>query len=338
MSQPIHLSIDAMGGDQGPRLVVEASLAFLKRHSNTHLTLFGDLPVMKPYLSVHDSQTSHRITLEHAPDTVAPDERAGSALRHKQNSSMWKSVEWVASGHADACVSGGNTGALMAIGRKLITTFPGVSRPAICKSIPTARGASFLLDLGANLSCTPEQLEQFALMGAALARVYGRENPTVALLNVGTELSKGSDAIQSAASLLQNNPAINFAGFVEGHGLYRGNVDVVVCDGMVGNVALKVSEGVASFIFESLQKKFRENYINRLVGAIAKPVIKSWLKEYNPSNFNGAAMLGLKHTLVKSHGGTDRFGFEQALLTAVEQVSANIPQRIAQSLAASNNT
>ncbi|WP_037992989.1 phosphate acyltransferase PlsX [Teredinibacter turnerae] len=330
MSQPIHLSIDAMGGDQGPRLVVEASIAFLKRYPHTRLTLFGDFADLEA--AVKGSVCASRISLTQTELTVAADERAGSALRHKQGSSMWKAVELVATGQADACVSGGNTGALMAMGRKLIKTFPGVSRPAICKPIPTARGSSFILDLGANLNCSAQQLVQFALMGSALARVYGCENPSVALLNVGTELSKGSESILTAAALMREHPAINFAGFVEGHGLYQGDVDVVVCDGLVGNVALKVSEGVAAFIVSSLKAKLRENRFNQFAGLIVEPLLRRWMAAYNPSNFNGAAMLGLQRTLVKSHGGTDKFGFEQALVTAVDQVSANIPERIAQCL------
>lgn len=326
MSQPIHLSIDAMGGDQGTRLVVEASLDFLKRHPNTRLSLFGDLARVEPCLP---ASYSSNIFLVHTESVVAADERVATALRHKQDSSMWKAVELVASGGADACVSSGNTGALMAMGRKLITTFPGVSRPAICKPIPTARGTSYLLDLGANLSCTPEQLVQFALMGTALARVNGRAKPSVALLNVGTELSKGSEPIQAAAALLQEHPAIHFAGFVEGHGLYEGEFDVIVCDGLVGNVALKVSEGVAAFIFASLRQKAADNWVHQLAGLMARPLLRSWMKDYNPSKFNGAVMLGLRRTVVKSHGGTDRFGFAQALETAVEQVRADIPQRIA---------
>lgn len=335
MSQDIHLSIDAMGGDQGPRLVVKAVHAFLKSHPHVSATLVGDLPLLNSLLP--EGSVGDRLRYRHAETAVSMEQKAGRALRDGQSSSMWQAVELVAEGEAQACISGGNTGALMAMGRKLVGTFDGVRRPAICKPIPTPRGSSFLLDLGANIEVSPEQLVQFAIMGAALATVYGRQSPSIALLNIGTELSKGSDSIQLAAQQLQARDDVNFAGFIEGHNLFDGRVDVIVCDGLVGNVALKVSEGVANFVFSSLRHELEKTVLSRAVALLVKPLLSGWRKKFDPARYNGAAFLGLRKTLVKSHGGADQLGFEHALQTAVDQVQARIPEKIQDCLEGGNN-
>ncbi len=318
-----------MGGDQGSRLVVLASLAFLRSHPGVKVTLVGDAPQIKAHFPASlDDSLKERLALMHTTEQVLANEKASEALRNKQNSSMGKAVSLVAEGEADACVSAGNTGALMAFGVKLVKTFEGVRRPAICKEVPTLEGSSFLLDLGANINCSAEQLVQFAVMGSALAQLNGVASPRLALLNIGVEWSKGSDAIIEAAHELKLRRDLNFSGFVEGHDLYSGKVDVIVCDGLVGNVALKVSEGMAGFVFESLNKTFKRSLLSSIAGRLVKPVLKNWRDEFNPSLYNGAALLGLSKTVVKSHGSTDQLGFEHALAVAVEQVRAAIPVRI----------
>jgi len=318
-----------MGGDQGSRLVVLATLAFLKSRPDVVVTLVGDESDIQQHIpSTVGESLLARICFLHTDNTVGMAERAGDVLRSKQSSSMWQAIALVADAKADACVSGGNTGALMAIGCKLIKTFDGVRRPAICKLIPTYTGTSLLLDLGANINCSAGQLEQFGVMGSALAQLSGVAKPSVALLNIGTERSKGSSTIQAAAEALRQREGINFTGFIEGNDLYSGKVDVVVCDGLVGNVALKVSEGVANFVFSSLAEAFLSSWWGRFSGWMARPVLSHWRRSFNPSRYNGAAFLGLRRTLVKSHGGADQLGFEQALHVAVTQVLARIPERI----------
>ncbi|VUD56576.1 Phosphate acyltransferase [Thalassocella blandensis] len=320
-----------MGGDFGPRFCVPATLKFLHANPLISATLVGDKDQISPYLN--DETLNNRVAVLHAEQQVDMVDKPGVALRHKRESSMWKALELLAQDGADACVSAGNTGALMAMSRHLVKTFDGLSRPAICKPIPTAKGDSYLLDLGANLNCSPRQLLQFAVMGSALARVNGCSNPAVALLNVGAETTKGNDDIQQAFALLNDAPEINFKGFIEGNKLYSGSVDVVVCDGFVGNVALKVSEGAADFILTSLREEFSKNIWRKFLGIFIRFSLKGWRDRFNPSKYNGAAFLGLKKIVVKSHGGADPFGFYQALATAVQQVEAQIPEKIQNCLA-----
>ena len=330
LSQDVHLSIDAMGGDFGPRLCVPAALSFVSSYPQISITLVGDLPQIEAALETSGSVSidKSRVAFLHAPQVVEPSEKAGSALRHKQQSSMWKSLELVSQGKANGCVSGGNTGALMAMSRRLIKTFSGINRPAICKVIPTSKNSSMLLDLGANLDCSAAQLVQFAIMGSALARAQGKSDPTVALLNVGSELTKGNDTIQDAATLMRNHRDIRFGGFIEGNNLFDGEFDVIVCDGFVGNVALKVSEGVATFIFNSLRAQLSAGLVSKIASGIVKPALAAWKKQINPSHYNGAALLGLKEVVVKSHGGADAQGFIRALEAAREQVEAAITDKI----------
>jgi len=322
-----------MGGDEGPRLVVQASLAYLNTHPEISISLVGQKSILNALIpgAILDGLNG-RLRLINADQVVGMGEKAGEALRNKQQSSMWEAVRLLSEGEVDACVSAGNTGALMGIGRKLLGTCANVRRPAICKSIPTQTGASLLLDLGANLECSAEQLLQFGVMGAALARIYGISEPRVALLSVGTEASKGSEVMLSAAALMGQHTALNFTGFIEGLDLYAGKVDVVVCDGLIGNVALKVSEGFARFLLGHLREQSGLSLLERLGMFLAAPVYRRWLARFDPSRYNGAAFLGLRKTLVKSHGGATSDGFQQALTTAVEQVKERIPERIENSL------
>lgn len=326
MSQDIRLSVDAMGGDHGPRLSVAAALSFLESHPDTSIQLFGNEPEIRACL--HASAVPARLSIIHTDIQIEMADKPGKALRQKQGSSMWMALESVAKGEADACISAGNTGALMALGRHLIKTIDGIDRPAICKPMPTAGRPSYLLDLGANLDCSAEQLRQFALMGSALAKVAGRERPEVALLNVGSENTKGNDEVQKAAELIRAHKDIVFKGFIEGDDLYAGKVDVIVCDGFVGNVALKVSEGLARFVFNSLRDYLEVNRFKKLLAFLIKPFFLGWSNKFNPSNYNGAILIGLKKTVIKSHGGTSQSGFITALETARDQVIHDIPSQV----------
>ncbi len=319
-----------MGGDFGPRLCVPATLKFLQNFPSVRVTLVGDAEQIKPLIP--ENAFNHRIVIQHTEQVVTTSDKPGSAFRHKRESSMWKAIEILAQGDAEACVSAGNTGALMAMARYQVKTFEGMSRPAICKPIPTVGRDSYLLDLGANLDCSPQQLLQFAIMGSAMAKTHGIENPKVALMNVGAETTKGNHEIQEAYALLEAHENVNFCGFVEGNHLYRGDVDVIVCDGFVGNVALKVSEGVASFILESLRSEFNSGIFKRILGALNTLALKSWRARFDPSKYNGAALLGLRKIVVKSHGGANAEGFYHALVDAHQHIEVDITAKLQQSL------
>ncbi len=318
-----------MSGDLGPRSALPAALTFAQAHHDLSLLLVGD-PDLRP---AELPENTHWLA---ASQVVTMDDRPVQALRHKQDSSMWNAILAVSEGRADACVSAGNTGALMAMGKFLLKTFPGVDRPAICKAVPTRKGSSVVLDLGANVDCRSEQLEQFALMGSVLATTFDGEAegaPTVGLLNIGSEDMKGSEQIRFAASLLEANPHVNYQGFIEGDDIFAGAVDVVVCDGFVGNVALKVSEGVARLLSDYLVEAMRGSWFGRLIGQIAKPLLRKWHMKFDPARYNGASFLGLQGVVVKSHGSADEKGFGYALEVAKDQALNEIPQRINQQMA-----
>ncbi len=331
MSTRLTIAVDLMSGDLGPRSALPAALIFAQEHPDISLLLVGD----QNFCPAELPENTQWIT---ASQIVTMDDRPVQALRHKQESSMWKAILAVAEGRAHACVSAGNTGALMAMGKFLLKTFPGIDRPAICKAVPTSRGASIVLDLGANVDCRSEQLEQFALMGSVLAataqnRGEGAAPPTVGLLNIGSEDVKGSEQIRFAASLLEANPHINYQGFIEGNDIFAGAVDVVVCDGFVGNVALKVSEGVAKLLSDYLIEAMSGSWFGRLIGQITKPLLRKWHMKFDPARYNGASFLGLQGVVVKSHGSADEKGFGYALSVAKEQAINKIPQRINQQVA-----
>jgi len=317
-----------MGGDLGPRSTLPAAINFAARYPHVHLSLIG-LPAALPSVSPKPN-----ITLIHADDVVTMEDRPAVALRNRQGSSMWKAVSMVANNQADACVSAGNTGALMAMGKFLLKTFPGIDRPAICKVIPGDPSDCVMLDLGANIECTAEQLLQFALMGSVLAAGDDAlEQPRVALLNVGAEASKGREQVRLAASLLQDSEYLRYVGFVEGDGIFRSEADVVVCDGFTGNVALKASEGAATLLAEQLKALFNATPWWRLVGYFARPLLLKWHTRFDPARYNGASFLGLQGTVIKSHGSADSAGFECALSVALEQAERQLPQRINQRIA-----
>ncbi|MBX8533680.1 phosphate acyltransferase PlsX [Pseudomonas cichorii] len=327
MSAPI-IAIDAMGGDFGPRNIVQASLACLTATPSLHLALVGQAPLIEELIARHSGVDRSRLHIVHASEVVTMDERPSQALRGKPDSSMRVALGLVADGQAQACVSAGNTGALMALSRLVLKTLPGIDRPAMVAAIPTRSGYCQLLDLGANVDCSAEALYQFAVMGAVTAEALGVVNPRVALLNVGTEDIKGNQQVKQAAVLLQAARGINYIGFVEGDGLYRGEADVVVCDGFVGNVLLKSSEGLATMIVARMDELFRRNLMAKAVGVLAMPLLKRLQTELAPARHNGASLLGLQGIVVKSHGSASAQGFESAIRRALIEVRENLPQRL----------
>jgi len=320
-----------MSGDLGPRVAISASQKFVTQFPDVDLLLVGNeaqlLSLLPKSKNLHE-----RITLVHATDVVSMHDDPLLALRQKKNSSMWIALDLLRNNDADACVSAGNTGALLAMAKYLIKTFPAIERPAICKSMPVEAGNTYLLDLGANINCSPEYLHQFALMGSVLARVSNDVAPRVALLNIGTEQKKGTDILQAAQLLLQADKRINYVGFVEANGIFSGAVDVIVCDGFHGNVALKASEGVARFVTNKILKIVKQNVFNRLLSLFMWPLLKRLQHELDPALYNGASFLGLQKTVIKSHGSADKKAFLQALNVAREQIIQQVPTRIHQVL------
>jgi len=312
-----------MGGDHGPHVTVPAALAFQARTSDVELVLVGNRDAIARELA------GKAVRVQHASEVVAMDEPPAQALRYKKDSSMRAAVDLVKSGGAHACVSAGNTGALMAISRFVLKTLPGIDRPAIATVLPNMRRTNtYVLDLGANVDCTAEHLLQFGIMGAMLvAAVEHKERPSVGLLNIGVEDIKGNEAVKQAAVLLRES-GLNFAGNVEGNDIYKGTVDVVVCDGFVGNVALKSSEGVAQMMATTMREEFSRNVLTRIAGLVAMPVLRAFRDRLDHRRYNGASLLGLRGIVIKSHGSADVFAFGQALGRAVEEVRNDVPQRI----------
>lgn len=323
---PCTIALDAMGGDHGPRVVVPAALSYLKRCPHLDLILVGDEQRIRAHLK--GQALPERLRIRHTTQEVGMDELPSKALRNKKDSSMRVAIDLVKNGEAQACVSAGNTGALMAIARFVLKTLPHVDRPAICAAVPALRGHTHMLDLGANVDCTAEHLFQFAVMGSELVSVIdGIERPKVALLNIGQEEIKGNEQVKQAHELLSQSQ-LNYVGYVEGDGIYLEDIDVIVADGFVGNVALKSSEGVAKYIGQMLKAQFQRSWLTRLSGLAALPVLKDFRHATDPRRYNGASLLGLRGIVVKSHGGADEFAFEQAIAIAEREIQSNIPQRI----------
>ncbi len=313
-----------MGGDHGPHVTVPAALEFQARQSDVELILVG-LPD-----AIQKELKGARARVQAASELVAMDEPPAQALRYKKDSSMRVAVNLVKSGEAHACISAGNTGALMAISRFVLKTLPGIDRPAIATVLPNMRRTNtYVLDLGANVDCSAEHLLQFGIMGAMLvAAVEHKERPSVGLLNIGHEDIKGNEAVKQAAALLRDS-GLNFAGNVEGDDIYKGSVDVVVCDGFVGNVALKASEGVAQMMSSTMREEFSRGFLTKMAALVAMPVLRAFRERLDPRRYNGASLLGLRGIVIKSHGSADVFAFGQALERAVEEVRNSVPQRIA---------
>lgn len=317
-----------MGGDFGPSEIVPAALSILKKHTELKLILVGKENDVLEDLKKHNAAGHERIKLIHAPEVVEMHEAPSHALRNKKESSMRLAIEQVRDGSASACVSAGNTGALMATSRFVLKMLPGMDRPAICTILPGTHGHTHVLDLGANVDSSSEQLFQFAIMGAQLtSAVENKENPTIALLNVGEEDIKGNDRVKQAAALLEESH-LNYIGFVEGTDLYTGKVDVIVCDGFVGNIALKASEGLAEFLSYHAAEQFKSNLYSKFAALIAMPVLKTLKRKIDPKNYNGASLLGLRGIVIKSHGGADRVSFATAIEEAIVEIEKNVPERI----------
>ncbi|MBQ55607.1 MAG: phosphate acyltransferase [Pseudomonadaceae bacterium] len=322
------IAIDAMGGDFGPRCIVPASLDCLEEIPSLHLVLVGQSSLIEELIAQRPGVDRARLHVQHASEVIAMDDAPAQVLRRKTDSSMRVALDMVQQGRANACVSAGNTGALMALSRFVLKTLPGIDRPAIVSAIPTNNGFCHLLDLGANVDCSPEQLYQFAVMGSVAAEVLGTPAPRVALLNVGTEMIKGNQQVKLAAQLLQEAGSVNYTGFIEGDGLYRGEADVVVCDGFVGNIVLKSSEGLAKMIALRIEAIFKRHWAGRLVGLVALPLLARVKNELAPAQYNGASLLGLQGIVVKSHGSAGRAGFKSAIRRALKEIEEDLPQRL----------
>ncbi|MGD8429350.1 MAG: phosphate acyltransferase PlsX [Ectothiorhodospiraceae bacterium] len=323
------ISLDAMGGDHGPSAVVPAALKALRRHgSHVRLILVGQEEVLREALRREGATEGDSLEIRNASQAVGMDELPSQALRSKKDSSMRVAIDLVKTGEADACVSAGNTGALMATARYVLKTLPGIDRPAICTTIPCLGGYFRMLDLGANVDCTAEHLFQFAVMGSVLVEASDEiERPRVGLMNLGEEEIKGNEQVKRAAQLLSESD-LNFIGYVEGDSAYQGVADVVVCDGFTGNVALKSSEGVAGVISHYLKEEFQRNLLTRLAGLVALPVLRSLRRRLDPRRYNGASLLGLRGVVIKSHGGADAVAFEQAIEVGVLEAEKSVPGQI----------
>ncbi len=327
----ITLAVDAMGGDHGPKITVPASINALTRYDQLHIILVGDRELIEKELQ-KNKYTNTRLSVQHASEVVEMDESPQSALKNKKDSSMRVAINLIKEEKAQACVSAGNTGALMATARYVLKMLPGIDRPAIASSLPSQKGTTYMLDLGANTDCTAEHLLQFAVMGAMLvSSVTGNPKPSVGLLNIGSENIKGNEIVKEAGELLRRSH-LNFYGNVEGNDIFKGTTDVVVCDGFVGNVALKTAEGIAQLMGRFLTQEFKRNWITKVMAFISLLVLNRFKKRLDPRRYNGASFLGLKGIVVKSHGGADSYSFFFAIQTAIEESKNNVLEKIQKQL------
>lgn len=341
----VVISIDAMGGDHGPRVIVPAALHCLQKHDNLHVIFVGKETVLRPLLRRHKARRfADRWRIQHASEVVAMDESPAVALRTKKDSAMRVAINQVKEGHAQACVSAGNTGALMATARFVLKMLPGVDRPAITTQFPAKDGKYVrVLDLGANVDSKAEQLYQFAVMGSMLATVVkGIDRPTVGLLNVGEEEIKGNEQVKQANELLTRSKFINYAGYVEGNDLFTGKVDVVVCDGFVGNAVLKAVEGLAKMIAGFVREAFYHSLYSKLIGFLSLPIMRHLKKKVDPRRYNGATFLGLNGIVIKSHGSAGVVSFASAIEEALVEVEKNalsqIRDKVAEALQENNDS
>ena len=327
-SQTLRVAIDAMSGDGGTIVAVDAARSILERRNDVHLLLVGNPNLINDCIGSR-ALPEGSYTLVPATEVVTMTDSAAVALRTKKQSSMRLAINLVKDGEADACVSAGNTGALMAISKFVLKTVNGIDRPAIAAIIPAINGHTHMLDLGANVDSSATNLYQFALMGSILAEAVDRiESPRVALLNIGSEDLKGNEQVKGAVPLLTSQNTLNYIGFVEGNEIYTDKVDVVVCDGFVGNVSLKTSEGVARMVSHYLKEEFKRSLWNKLVGLLARPILQSFGNRIDPRRYNGASLLGLRGVVVKSHGGADTLAFANAIDIALLEIGMNVPSMI----------
>ncbi len=317
-----------MGGDHGPAVTVQAAHRALQYSRDIELVLVGRQDVLQRQLQNLGLNAEPRIRIQHASEIVAMDESPAVALKKKKDSSMRVAIDLVKQGDVDACVSAGNTGALMATGKFVLKTIAGINRPAICTALPTSKGHTHMLDLGANIDCSAEHLLQFAIMGSVLAQsVDENDSPTIGLLNIGSEAMKGNDVVKTASQMLEKTP-LNYIGFIEGDDIYTGKVDVVVSDGFVGNVSLKTAEGLAAMVNNVLKSAFRKNLLTKLAALIALPVLNSVRQTLDPRKYNGASLLGLNGIVIKSHGSADVDSFFNAIKIASVEIDKSVPHRI----------
>ncbi len=330
----ITIAVDCMGGDYGPSVTLPATFDFLRRDPDCAAILVGPQDQLRAALGKASAEFGERLHIHHASQVVTMCEPLASALRNKKDSSMRVAVDLVKQGVADAAISAGNTGALMAISRFVLKTLPGIDRPAIATILPTEHGHVYVLDLGANVDCQPEHLLQFGIMGAMLvSALEHRDGPSVGLLNIGEEDIKGNETVKLAGELLKAS-GLNFYGNVEGNDIYKGTTDVVVCDGFVGNVVLKASEGLATMVANGLKEEFSRNVFTKLAALVALPVINAFKRRFDHRAYNGASLLGLKGIVFKSHGSADAFAFFCALERAAEAARNRLPEKIAARMAA----
>jgi len=326
-----------MGGDKGPHITIPAAISAIKQLPRLHLILCGDENIITEELSKQQAYKDSQITIYPTSQVVEMDDKPAFALRSKKDSSMRKSLDLVKSGQAQACVSAGNTGALFATAHYVLKTLPGVERPALISSLPTHDEEQhvFMLDLGANVFCDSDVLYQFAIMGSVMAEeTEGIDKPKVALLNMGEEEIKGSDHIKQTATRLINNKEINYIGFIEGNDIFNNKADVIVCDGFVGNVALKTCEGVARMVYNKLQLTLSRNLMTKIMGKLLTSTLKKLFKPLNPDQYNGASLIGLRGIVVKSHGNANSTAFCSAILEAVKEVERQVPEKIITKLGA----
>jgi glycerol-3-phosphate acyltransferase PlsX len=330
----VTVAIDCMGGDHGVRVTVPAAVEWSHRDPRCGFVLVGQEDAIRKELRRNGAGTGKHLSVRHASEIVEMDEPPANALRGKKDSSMRVAIDLVKSGEAQACVSAGNTGALMAISRFVLKTLPGIDRPAIASMLPTLQGHTHVLDLGANVDCTAEHLLQFAIMGVELvASVEHKERPTVGLLNIGEEDIKGNEVVKNTAVLLRAS-GLNFHGNIEGDDIYKGTTDVVVCDGFVGNVALKTSEGLAQMLATYLREEFGRNPLTKLAGLLAMPVLKTFKDRVDHRRYNGASLLGLRGVVIKSHGSADAFAFGFAIGHAIDEVRNGVLAHISKRMTA----
>ncbi len=324
----ISIAIDAHGGDHGASVTVPAAISALASNSDLSIILVGQEDVLKAELSANNASLSDRLSIHHASQIVDMDESPATALRGKKDSSMRVAINLVKENSASACISAGNTGALMATARFVLKTLPGIKRPAIVTAIPTMHGYVHLLDLGANVDSSAEVLQQFGIMGSILVQSLGKnENPKVGLLNIGHEDVKGNETVKAASELLKTSP-INYIGFVEGDDIFTSDIDVISCDGFVGNVSLKSMEGLAQMISSAMKEEFNRNILTKLAGLLAMPVIKALRSRLDNRRYNGATLLGLKGIVIKSHGSADIYSYTQAINEGYLEVQHQVTEKL----------
>jgi phosphate acyltransferase len=324
----ITIAVDCMGGDHGLPVTVPATFDFLRRDADCAVVMVGREELLAAAVAKVGNTFGDRLKIRNATEVVTMDDALATALRSKKDSSMRVAIDLVKDGAANAAVSAGNTGALMAISRFVLKTLPGIERPAIATILPTVKGHCTVLDLGANVDCTPEHLLQFGIMGSLLVSALEHiEKPRVGLLNIGEEEIKGNETVKRAGDLLRDS-GLNFYGNVEGNDIFKGTTDVVVCDGFVGNAVLKASEGVVSMISAGLREEFSRNLLTKCMALLAMPVLNAFKSRFDHRSYNGASLLGLKGIVVKSHGSADAYAFLCALEKAAEEARNNLPEKI----------